>query len=165
MKFPAICPDIPVADLTAALAYYRDSLGFNVDWSADGLGLACVSRGDTRLFMSNAGFRTPLGVRGPILLWLNLDGREEIDELHREWHAAGAKLSGPPTSHPDAKLSSRTSTATTSASSMIMRGRSGRASRAARAGRTALDFCAPLREWAAFRSPVAPLSFRVTARR
>ncbi len=56
------------------------------------------------MFMSNAQFRAPLGVRGPILLWLNLDGREEIDELHREWHAAGAKLSGPPAAHPDAKL-------------------------------------------------------------
>lgn len=104
MKLPAMCPDIPVADLAAALAYYRDSLGFAVDWSADGIGLACLSRGDTRLFMSNAQFRAPLGVRGPILLWLNLDGREEIDELHREWHAAGAKLSGPPAAHPDAKL-------------------------------------------------------------
>lgn len=104
MTFPAICPDVPVADLAASLAYYRDSLGFTVDWSADGLGLACLSRGATRLFMSNQAFRAPLGVRGPILLWLNLDGRAGIDDLHREWHAAGAKLSGPPAAHPDAKL-------------------------------------------------------------
>ena len=104
MEFPAMCSDIPVENLVAALAYYRDSLGFTVDWSADGLGLACVSRGATRMFISNAAFRAPLGVRGPILLWLNLGGREEIDELHREWQAAGARLSGPPAAHPDASL-------------------------------------------------------------
>jgi predicted lactoylglutathione lyase len=104
VNFPAICPDIPVADLAAALAYYRDKLGFTVDWSADGIGLACISRGATRMFLSNAAFRRPLGVRGPILLWLNLDGRAEIDALYREWLAAGAKLSGSPASHLDAKL-------------------------------------------------------------
>lgn len=84
MKFSTICPDIPVADLATALAYNRDSLGFNVDWSEDARGLACVSRGDTRLCMSNAQFRAPLGVRGPILLWLNLGSRTEIDDLYRE---------------------------------------------------------------------------------
>lgn len=104
MKFPALCPDIPVSDLAAALAYYRDSLGFTVDWSADGLGLACLSRGETRLFMSNAQFRAPLGVRGPILLWLNLGGRTEIDELYREWHAAGARIADPPAAHDYNKL-------------------------------------------------------------
>ena len=104
MKFPATCPDIPVADLAKALAYWRDSLGFNIDWTADGIGLACVSRGDTRMFMSNEAFRAPLGVRGPILLWLNLEGRAEIDALHAEWAAAGARLSGPPGPNPGAKL-------------------------------------------------------------
>ena len=104
MKFPAICPDIPVADLAAALAYYRDSLGFKIDWTADEIGLACVSRGDTRMFMSNEAVRAPLGARGPILLWLNLDGREEIDALHAEWEAAGARIEEPPTVNPHAKL-------------------------------------------------------------
>lgn len=104
MKFPAICPDIPVADLAKALAYWCDCLGFKIDWAADEIGLACVSRGDTRMFMSNEAFRAPLGVRGPILLWLNLDGREEIDALHAEWAAAGATLAGPPMAHPNAKL-------------------------------------------------------------
>lgn len=33
MDFPAVCPEIPVSDLTAALAWYRDRLGFIVDWA------------------------------------------------------------------------------------------------------------------------------------
>ena len=31
MNFPAACPEVPVADLAAALAWYRDRLGFTID--------------------------------------------------------------------------------------------------------------------------------------
>ena len=46
MQFPSVCPEIPVSSLPPALAYYRDQLGFNIDWSDEQLGLACLSRGD-----------------------------------------------------------------------------------------------------------------------
>ena len=39
MQFPLVCPEIPVASLNAALAYYRGQLGFNIDWSEEQLGL------------------------------------------------------------------------------------------------------------------------------
>jgi hypothetical protein len=60
MQFPAVCPEIPVLSLTAALAYYRDQLGFTVDWSDEQLGLAGLSRGDTRMFVSTAEYRSVL---------------------------------------------------------------------------------------------------------
>lgn len=96
MTFPSACPEIPVENLAAALAYYRDQLGFRIDWSADQLGLACLSRGETRMFMSTAAYRAPLGVRGPIVLWLNLNDRAEVDALYAEWFAAGATIDEPP---------------------------------------------------------------------
>jgi hypothetical protein len=82
MNFPSVCPEIPVSDLNEASAYYRDQLGFHIDWTEEQLGLACVSRGDTRMFMANAEYRSALGARGPILLWLNLSSRAEVDTLH-----------------------------------------------------------------------------------
>jgi uncharacterized glyoxalase superfamily protein PhnB len=89
-----------VADLAAALAYYRDRLGFGIDWSEEGLGLACVSRGDSRLFMSNPEYRSALGARGPIILWINLSDRAEVDALYGEWAAAGARIADPPEAKP-----------------------------------------------------------------
>jgi catechol 2,3-dioxygenase-like lactoylglutathione lyase family enzyme len=94
--FPAACPEIPVSDLTAALAEYRDRLGFTVDWADTGLGLAQVSRGASRFFLATPGFR----YGGPIRLWINLNGRAEVDALHAEWAAAGVKVDGPPAPRP-----------------------------------------------------------------
>jgi predicted lactoylglutathione lyase len=104
MKFPATCPEIPVSNLTAALAYYRDQLGFNVDWAEEQLGLACLSRGDTRMFMSTDEYRSVLGIKGPIVLWLNLSNRAEVDALHEQWAAAGARIADPPEAKPYNKL-------------------------------------------------------------
>ncbi|MBN8810981.1 MULTISPECIES: VOC family protein [Sphingomonas] len=100
MDLPAFCPEIPVSDLPAALAYYRDRLGLAVDWSDRELGLAGVSRGATRAFLSSAAYRDPLGNRPPVVLWLNLANRAEIDALHAEWAAAGAAIDAPPAAKP-----------------------------------------------------------------
>ena len=100
MPFPAPCPEIPVADLAATLAFYRDRLGFEVDWSDEALGLAGLSRGEARLFMANAGFREGQSNAGPIVLWINLTSRAEIDALHAEWAAAGADIAAPPEAKP-----------------------------------------------------------------
>ncbi|MGQ0659764.1 VOC family protein [Sphingosinicella sp.] len=100
MHFPAACPEIPVAALAPALVYHRDQLGFAVDWSDDELGLAGLSRDDARLFMSDAGYRSGRGNRAPIVLWLNLSSRAEIDALHAEWQAAGAHIADAPAAKP-----------------------------------------------------------------
>ncbi|MDZ4843212.1 MAG: VOC family protein [Alphaproteobacteria bacterium] len=100
MQFPPVCPEVPVVSLAAALACYRDQLGFAVDWSDEELGLAGLSRGDTRIFMSAAHYRSHLGNQGPVVLWLNLSSRAEVDALHAQWVAAGAKVTAPPAAKP-----------------------------------------------------------------
>lgn len=100
MKFPSVCPEIPVVNLTTALAYYRDQFGFKIDWSDERLGLAGLSRGDTRMFMTNAEYRSVLGIQGPMVLWLNLSDRAEVDALHAEWATAGAIIADPPGAKP-----------------------------------------------------------------
>lgn len=37
---------------------------------------------------------------GPTLTWLNLESREEVDELYRAWRASGARLTSAPESKP-----------------------------------------------------------------
>lgn len=100
MQFPVACPEIPVDDLAASIAYYSDQLGFTLDWSDTNLGLAGVSRGDSRLFLADAGYRAARGNRGPILLWINLSGREEVDALHAQWLETNARITSPPTAQP-----------------------------------------------------------------
>jgi uncharacterized glyoxalase superfamily protein PhnB len=100
MQFPPVCPEVPVVSLAPALAYYRDQLGFAVDWSDEELGLAGLSRGDTRIFMGAAHFRSHFGTHGPIVLWLNLSSRAEVDALHAQWVAAGAKVTTSPQAKP-----------------------------------------------------------------
>jgi uncharacterized glyoxalase superfamily protein PhnB len=100
MLFPAACPEIPVRSLGEALAHYRDSLGFAVDWSDEAIGLAGLSQGDCRLFMATEAYRAPLGVRGPIVVWLNLTSREAVDTLHDRWSRAGALIAAPPEAKP-----------------------------------------------------------------
>jgi catechol 2,3-dioxygenase-like lactoylglutathione lyase family enzyme len=100
MDFPVACPEIPVSDLPAALAYYRDSLGFTIDWADEALGLAGISRGATRAFMTNAPYRAQLANRPPLVLWLNLANRSEVDALHAEWAGAGARIDAPPAAQP-----------------------------------------------------------------
>jgi len=95
MRFPPACPEIPASELAPALAYYRDSLGFTVDWSDEALGLAGLSQGDCRLFVSSAAYRDGRPPQGESALWLNLSSREEVDALHERWLAAGALIATP----------------------------------------------------------------------
>ncbi|MEN2709272.1 VOC family protein [Sphingomonas sp. NPDC092331] len=100
MSFPAACPEIPVSDLAAALDWYRTRLAFTIDWSDEALGLAGVSRGASRMFLSNAAYRAHLGNAPPLVLWLNLNGRAEVDALHAEWSERGVAIDAPPRAEP-----------------------------------------------------------------
>lgn len=100
MKFPPAVPEIPVSDLPAALAYYRDCLGFTVDWADQTLGLAGISQGASRLFLAAPQYRVPLGTRGPLVIWLNLSDRAEVDALYERWRAREAKVDLPPSAKP-----------------------------------------------------------------
>ncbi len=50
-----------------------------------------MSRGHCRPFITNRCFRETYGNSGPILFWLNLDSKVEIDELFARWKIAKAK--------------------------------------------------------------------------
>jgi uncharacterized glyoxalase superfamily protein PhnB len=99
-KFPGAVPEIPVRDIDEAAAYYEGSLGFTVDWVGKELGLAGISKGDCRIFLANSDYRKQYGNTGPVLTWLNLESKEEVDELYRQWSGSKAKLISAPESKP-----------------------------------------------------------------
>jgi len=99
-SFPGAVPEIPVRDIDEAVAYYQGSLGFTLDWGGGELGLAGISKGDCRMFLADREFRKGYGNVGPTLTWLNLDSKEEVDELDRAWRGSGARLMSAPESKP-----------------------------------------------------------------
>ena len=98
--FPGAVPEIPVSDIQKAAAYYESNLGFTVDWGGDEGGLAGISQGNCRMFLANSDFRKGYGNTGPVLIWLNLDSKEDVDDLYRLWSASKAKLITAPESKP-----------------------------------------------------------------
>jgi uncharacterized glyoxalase superfamily protein PhnB len=98
--FPAAVPEVPVANIDDALRYYQDCLGFKLDWGSQDLGLAGISRGDCRIFLANREFREGHKNFPPILIWLNLTSRQEIDELYQDWAVRKAKLISAPEAKP-----------------------------------------------------------------
>src|ERR1700720_2872632 len=96
MAFPKAVPEIPAANVDKAVAYYVDNLGFTLDWGDDAGGIAGVSREKCRLFITNPGFRESHGNTSPIVFWLNLDSKAEVDDLYQSWNATQAKIVSPP---------------------------------------------------------------------
>ena len=100
MTLPSPVPEIPAANVDTAAAYYVNTLGFTIDWGDDEGGIAGISRGDCRLFITNRSFRQSYGNAGLILFWLNLASRAEVDELFAEWKAAQATIVSAPEDKP-----------------------------------------------------------------
>ena len=70
MTFPAAVPEIPVASIDKAVAYYVKMLGFTHDWGYEKDGdIAGISRGDCRLFITSAAFRESHRNAAPLLFW------------------------------------------------------------------------------------------------
>jgi catechol 2,3-dioxygenase-like lactoylglutathione lyase family enzyme len=99
-RLPGAVPEIPVSDVAAAAEYYRDKLGFAIDWIAANIELAGISRDDCRLFLAGPRFREERGNASPVVIWLNLHGNAEVDELHRAWRSTDATLLSDPESKP-----------------------------------------------------------------
>lgn len=97
---PAPVPELPVADLAAATAYYAQRLGFAIDWADEALGLAGVSRDGCRLFLAARQFRARDDDAGRAVTWLNLASGDEVDALHRAWVASGARIASAPERKP-----------------------------------------------------------------
>jgi predicted lactoylglutathione lyase len=98
--FPAAVPEIPVKILSKATGYYERSLGFTTDWGRESGGIAQVSRGSCRLFLTNDGFRKNGGLKPPVVIWINLNSKAEVDALHEAWNDSGARILSKPQSQP-----------------------------------------------------------------
>lgn len=100
MELPGAVPEIPVQDVDAAATYYVEKLGFTLDWVGEDIGLAGISRGNCRMFLASSEFRKHRGNVAPVLIWLNLNSKEEVDELFRLWKGSEAEIVSEPESNP-----------------------------------------------------------------
>ena len=98
--FPQAVPEIPVSNVEKAAEYYVNVLGFRFDWGNDEGGIGGISQGACRMFLTNAPFRQNYASGGPVMVWLNLDSKEEVDELYNRWQQAGAKIVSEPEDKP-----------------------------------------------------------------
>jgi uncharacterized glyoxalase superfamily protein PhnB len=97
-EFPSAVPEIPVGDVARAAVYYERCLGFRWDWGVEGLGQ--VSRGGCRIFLTDDEFRGGEGKGTRVVIWLNLNSKAEVDELHEAWSSSGAQIVSKPESKP-----------------------------------------------------------------
>lgn len=100
MRLPNAIPEIPVNNIQTAAAYYVSVLGFHLDWHSESFGIAGISQDDCRMFLTDAGYRQGQGNNAPVLIWLNLENRRQVDELHHRWREAGAKILSAPEDKP-----------------------------------------------------------------
>jgi predicted lactoylglutathione lyase len=98
--FPQAVPEIPVSYVEKAAEYYVNALGFHFDWGNDEGGIGGISQGACRMFLTNAQYREKDGNAAPVIIWLNLDSKDEVDELYRRWRAAGARILEEPEDKP-----------------------------------------------------------------
>ncbi len=96
--FPCAAPELPVIAVTRAALYYEKCLGFHWDWGTDGIGQ--VSRGACRLFLTDEAFRNDGRARAPVVVWINLGSKAEVNELHEAWSNSGARIVEKPESKP-----------------------------------------------------------------
>jgi predicted lactoylglutathione lyase len=99
-EFPAAVPEIPVSDIDKAADYYENNLGFTLDWGGEDGGIAGISRGHCRMFLTNPAFRKPYGNTGPVLIWLNLNSKDEVNELYELWKGSQARIVSQPEEKP-----------------------------------------------------------------
>ena len=99
-QFPGAVPEIPVSDINRAAAYYESNLGFSIDWGGEEGGIAGISKGHCRMFLTNRAFREEYGNVGPVVIWVNLDSKEEVNELCELWSGSQAKMVSQPESKP-----------------------------------------------------------------
>ena len=98
--FPGAVPEIPVGDVGTAAAYYTDQLGFSMDWGGEEGGIAGISKGSCRMFLTNRAFRKGYGNGAPVVIWLNLNSKQEVDALYDAWSRGQARIVSRPESKP-----------------------------------------------------------------
>ncbi len=92
MRISAPAPELPVPDVQAAQAWYRDRLGFEIAWfNADGR-IGAVSHGDCAIF-----FRETPDHLTPAVFWIFVD---DVDAAYAELAARNAPIEAPPEDMP-----------------------------------------------------------------
>ena len=95
--FPHAIPEILVSEVPKAIEYYINALGFHLDWHSEQHAIAGISQGDCCIFLTTP----PPGKHpGASVVWLNLQSRQEVDELHQRWQATGARILAEPEDKP-----------------------------------------------------------------
>jgi catechol 2,3-dioxygenase-like lactoylglutathione lyase family enzyme len=84
-------PELPFDDVSAAVAYYKDVLGFRINYQQHDLGV--MDRGEITLLLIARGDRHR--AIGSAYVYI-----ENADALYAELRAKGADLQGEPVSHP-----------------------------------------------------------------
>jgi predicted lactoylglutathione lyase len=98
--FPGAVPEIPVSNVDEAAAYYENCLGFSKDWGGEDGGIGQVSKGTCRIFLTNRVFREQYGNTAPVLIWLNLNSKKEVDDLYETWSRRDGRIVSKPESKP-----------------------------------------------------------------
>lgn len=99
-EFPSAAPEVPVSDIKKALSYYKNSLGFAVDWGGEDGGIAGISQGGCRMFLTDGPFRAHHGNAAPVVVWLNVNSKVGVDALFEVWRDGGATIVSAPESKP-----------------------------------------------------------------
>ena len=98
--FPAAVPEIPVRDINKAAEYYEKTLGFTIDWGGEEGGIAGISKGHCRIFLTNPSFREHYRNPGPVLIWFNLKSKDEVNQLYEQWKDSQARIVSAPEAKP-----------------------------------------------------------------
>jgi catechol 2,3-dioxygenase-like lactoylglutathione lyase family enzyme len=86
-NFGSPVPVFRVKDVSASIAYYVDSLGFNLQWRAND-GFACVARGECSIFLTDDN-------QSQARMWIWI-GVPDVRALHSQYVTSGAKIRNPP---------------------------------------------------------------------
>ena len=91
-KFSRAVPQLPVANVTTATEFYRDVLGFKIDWTWGENNYGSVSRDDAVFYLCAA--KQPIA---PVTCIINVPA---VDPLCAGWRARGAKIVSEPEDKP-----------------------------------------------------------------
>ena len=90
-KFAPTVPILRVADMAVAVKYYVEVLGFsNADWGHELF--TSVNRDKAGIYLCQGGQGKP-----GTWVWIGVD---DVDALHEEYAASGAKIQLPPNNYP-----------------------------------------------------------------
>ncbi len=87
MRIAQPTPELPVRDVATAQAYFRDRMGFRIEWHHEEGRIGAVSHGDCAIF-----FRESIGEIHPATFWIFT---EDVDAAFSELGKLGADIVDP----------------------------------------------------------------------